>query len=26
MTAAEMSRARAVMQACEASDYRDCPY
>lgn len=26
MTAAELSRARAVMQACEASNYRDCPY
>jgi TPR repeat protein len=26
MTAAEISKARAVMQACEASDYRDCPY
>ena len=26
MTAAELSRARAMMQACEASDYRDCPY
>ena len=26
MTAAELSRARAVMQACEASDYRSCEY
>jgi TPR repeat protein len=26
MTATELSRARAVMQACEASDYRNCPY
>jgi TPR repeat protein len=26
MTAAELSRARAVMEACEASDYRGCEY
>jgi TPR repeat protein len=26
MTAAELAQARAVMQACEASDYRNCPY
>jgi TPR repeat protein len=26
MTAAELSRARAVMEACEASDYRSCEY
>jgi TPR repeat protein len=26
MTAAELSRARAVMAACEASDYKNCPY
>jgi TPR repeat protein len=26
MTAAELSRARAMMAACEASDYKNCPY
>jgi TPR repeat protein len=26
MTATELSRARAVMEACEASDYRGCEY
>jgi TPR repeat protein len=26
MTAAELSRARGVMAACEASDYKNCPY
>lgn len=26
MTDTELSRARAVMQACEASDYRGCEY
>ena len=26
MTEAELSRARALMQACEASNYRDCEY
>jgi len=26
MTAAELTRARAVMEACEASDYRGCEY
>ena len=26
MTAEELSEARAMMQLCEASDYRNCPY
>ena len=26
MTAEELSQAREMMQACEASNYRDCEY
>jgi hypothetical protein len=26
MTAGELSRARAAMEACEATDYRGCEY
>ena len=26
MTSAELAKARAVMEACEASDYRGCEY